>query len=481
VAGGGELEPVERCRRFAAIALWLAVLVGFSHPEARASGAAVLWVDGAAADCSDAYSRDQAISETTPWCSVVRAAAAATAGDTVRIRPGRYVGTVRPASSGTESGPVRYVAVDGGVTIDADGATAAVKIVSVDDVVFEGITVTGATTQGIWVFDAGRVTFEHLSVRGNGGPGVQIKDSSAVTVSRSVISGNGGAGIFETEGSSGGRYLANQVTSNGINGSPYSGDGLQIAGTGAHVAGNTITANGDPGPYEHGIYAAASARHYLIESNVVSGNAGSNIKAAGSGGVVRYNRLEGGRLGLVFSDNATPVLASYNLIVGRYQHAVFLTTGATAARAKLWNNTIVVTGRSTDSGDASAVFVNSAAAVDLRNNLVAYTNRDGLGAAVYVRDAAQAGAFTSDHNWFSTPDKKGRHLVWNGTRLTLSVWRNNGADAHSIASAPPTFDPDMHVVSKNLGRKRGETLGLSRDYAGNPVPATAPDIGAYQS
>ena len=54
-------------------------------------------------------------------------------------------------------------------------------------------------------------------------------------------------------------------------------------------------------------------------------------------------------------------------------------------------------------------------------------------------------------------------------------------DAHGIASAPPTFDPDMHVVSTNLGRNRGETLGLSRDHAGNLVPATAPDIGAYQS
>ena len=198
--------------------------------------------------------------------------------------------------------------------------------------------------------------------------------------------------------------------------------------------------------------------------------------------MVRYNRLEGGRLGIVFSDNPTPVLAYYNVISGRYQHAVFLTTGTTAARAKLWNNTIVVTGRSSDSGDASAIFVNSAASVDLRNNVVAYTNRDGLGAAVYVRDAGQAGTLTSDNNWFSTLDKKGRHLVWDGARITLSGWKAHGQDAHSLASTPPTFDSSMRIISKNLGLKRGQNVGLARDYVGTPVPAgTAPDIGAYQA
>jgi hypothetical protein len=113
---------------------------------------------------------------------------------------------------------------------------------------------------------------------------------------------------------------------------------------------------------------------------------------------------------------------------------------------------------------------------------VSYTNADNLGAAVYVRDAGQAGAFTSDHNWFSTPDKKGRHLVWNGARVTLSGWSRNGQDAHSLASGPPTFDAAVRIVSKNLGRRLGQDLGLGRDYAGTPIPTgTAPDIGAYQS
>ena len=40
----------------------------------------------------------------------------------------------------------------------------------------------------------------------------------------------------------------------------------------------------------------------------------------------------------------------------------------------------------------------------------------------------------------------------------------------------------MRILSKNLGRKGGQDLGLVRDYVGTPVPpGTAPDIGAYQS
>jgi hypothetical protein len=442
-----------------------------------AAAPAELWVDGASASCSDANSRDQAASTLTPWCTVARAASAATAGDTVNIAPGTYTGTVRPAASGT-----RYRAPSGGVTIDGAGAAATIKLVSVTDVVIEGVTVTGAATQGVWAYGAQRVTLDRLTVRGNGGPGVQVRESSAVTVSNSVLTANRGAGIFETVGTSGGRYVANRIEGNGINGDPYSGDGIQLGGSGAYVASNAINGNGDPGPYEHGIYAGASARDYLIEGNTLRDNAGSNIKAAGGGGVVRYNRLTGGRLGMVFSDNASQVVAYYNVIAGVYQHAVLVTTAVTAARVSLWNNTIVVTARNGTTGDASAIFVKAATSLDLRNNIVSYANADNLGAAVYLLDATQVQSLTTNNNWFSTLDSKGRHLVWNGARVTLAQWRNNRVDAKSVASAPPRFDSVMRVTSSNLGRRKGQLLGLTRDIAGAAVPASgSPDIGAYQS
>lgn len=438
---------------------------------------AELWVDGRSASCSDGYSRLQAGSSDTPWCSVVRAAVAATAGDTVHIRPARYLGTVRPGSGTT------FVAESEGVTVDAAGAQAAIKLSSVSDVTIQGVAVTGAVVQGIWASGVQRVTLDRLQVSGNGGPGIQILNSSATTITHSKITGNGGAGVFEGTGTSGGIYLSNEITSNGLNGEPYNGDGIQIGGVGAYIAGNTILANGDPGPFEHGIYTGPSSRDFLIEGNVVGRNAGSNIKAAGSSGTIRYNRLEEGRLGLVFSDNAAPVVAYYNLIFGKYQHAVFVTNGNTAAQARLWNNTIVVTARNGDSGDASAVFVKAADLLDLRNNVVSYANPDNAGSAVNVPDASQVKTFTSNNNWLSSMQPKDRHLVWNGSRVTLSQWaRSTSQDGGSLSSSPPQTDGDAHVTSTNLGRGRGQHLGLVRDYSGTAVPtATAPDIGAYQA
>jgi hypothetical protein len=450
-------------------------------PAANVSDdAPVLWVDGSDVRCSDRFSREEVTSERTPWCSVTRAASAAIAGDTVHIRPGTYTGTVSLSASGSPGSPIRFIAPDGDVTIDAGGAGAAVKIVSVDEVSFEGMTITGAAVQGVWVYDAERVGLRHTVVRDNGGAGVQIRESQSVSVDGSVIQRNGGAGIFETTGSGDCRYTSNQIIANGRNGERYNGDGLQLAGARTYVAGNTIKDNGDPGGFEHGIYLAAAAHDYIVESNSFKDNAGSDIKAAGADGVLRYNRLDGGRLGLVFSDNTAPVVAYYNLVFGRYQHAVLLTSGGSAARAKLWNNTIVVTGRSSDEGDASAIFVNRAASLDLRNNVVSYTHDDGRGAAVYVRDAKEAGDFTSDSNWFSTADRGDRHLVWNGTRLTLSDWQARGHDAASIGSEPPTFDRDARIVSEHRSRRGGQNLGLRRDYGGTPVPSD-PDGGAYQS
>jgi hypothetical protein len=461
--------------------LWVSSDLWVSAAPADVSaGSTVLWVDGDSSVCSDRFTREEAASERTPWCSVTRAASAVVAGDTVRIRPGTYTGTVSPAASGSPAAPIRFLAPDGDVTIDAAGAAAAVKIDSVGDVSFEGITITGASVQGVWVKDAERIGLRHLVVRDNGGPGIQIRESQSVSVDGSVIRRNGGAGIFETGGSGNGRYTSNQITANGRNGERYNGDGLQIAGVGTYVAGNLITNNGDPGTFEHGIYLAATARDYLVEANALKDNAGSDIKAAGADGVLRYNRLDGGRLGLVFSDNAAPVTAYYNLVFGRYQHAVLLTGDRSAARAKLWNNTIVVTGRSSDQGDASAIFVNRAASLDLRNNVVSSTHNDGHGAALYVREARDTGDFTSDNNWFSTGDRDGRHLVWNGNRLTLADWRSHGHDAASIGSEPPTFDSDARIASEHRSRRRGQNLGLSRDYGGRPVPSD-PDGGAHQS
>ena len=177
------------------------------------------------------------------------------------------------------------------------------------------------------------------------------------------------------------------------------------------------------------------------------------------------------------------VTVEYNLVQGSFQHGIFLTTGTTPARARLLNNTVEQTGRWTTSGDASAVFVASAAQLVLRNDLLSYTNPDALGSALFVNNASLLASFDSQTNWFSSTDSRGRYLAWNGSRVGIADWRRLSAhDAVSIASAPPAFDASGRVVSANLGAAAGTWLGLKRDLVGTLLPVNgAPDIGAYQA
>jgi parallel beta helix pectate lyase-like protein len=454
-----------------------------------AAGAAVparaadLWVAGASPACSDARSAAQAASPATPLCTVARAAGVVHAGDVVRVRAGVYRGTVRPIGSGTVTAPIRFVAAEPGVVLDAAGAANAIKLIGVSDLVFDGFEVRGGAAQGIWADATARIVLTRLVVRANPGAGLTVKASSGLVVEQSQLRGNGRAGILELAGTTGARYAGNVVASNGADGDPYNGDGIQLGGSGATVAGNVITGNGDPGPFEHGVYTAPTSRGWTIEGNRIEGNAAANVKAAGGPGVVRGNRLRDGRYGIVLSDNPAVVNVEHNAIDGRAQHLVFLTAGATPARARLWSNTIDQTGRAGDAGDASAVFVNAAASLELRDNLVCYSNPDALGVALWVNDAARLGTLASDTNWLCGRDARDRPLAWNGSRTTLAGWRTAAAqDVHSFATAPPQFDDDLRVISSNVGALRGDNLGLVSDFSGVALPATGPvDIGAHQS
>jgi len=469
---------VTRRRPLAAV-----LLIGLAAAAPPTARAADLWVDAGSASCSDARPAAQVTSSATPWCTLGPAGAQARAGDTVRILAGTYRGTLRPLAGGTTSAPLRFVAAEPGVVLDAAGAANAVKLIGVSDVALDGMAIHGGAAQGVWIDSAPRAALTHLDVTGNPGAGIQVKATSGLLVQDSTIHANGSAGILELAGTSGARYLDNEISANGIGGGAYGGDGIQLGGSGALVAGNGIHDNGDPGPYEHGIYAAAASGGWTIRLNELRDNGGANVKAAGGPGTIRRNRFVDGRYGLVLSDNPSAVTVEHNLLEGRAQHLVFLTQGTTAARARLWANTVVQRGRSTSSGDASAVFVNAAASLELRDNVLCYANADSLGVALWVNDAVRVVSLSSDANWLCGTDAQSRPFAWNGSRTTLTGWQAaSGQDLRSLASAPPAFDAALRVSSTNLGLGRGDRLGLLEDYAGTPLPASGPvDLGAYQS
>jgi hypothetical protein len=337
--------------------------------------------------------------------------------------------------------------------------------------------------QGIAIDQADHILLDGDDVANTGGSGVWIKHGTAVTVRGCTLANNATAGLVDTEYASDTQVVSSTVTGNGHDGQPYGGDGIELNGSGSSVRDSAISQNGDGAGFEHGIYVGATASGFTITGNRIGDNAGADIKAAGGPGVVAYNTLTTSRWGIVLSDNPAYVTVEYDLIQGRFQHGIFLTTGTTPARARLLNLTVEQTGRLTSSGDASAVFVASATQLLLRNDLLAYTNPDSLGSALFVNDASQLGALDSQTNWFAGTDASDRDLAWNGSRVDLAGWRaRSHHDVASIDTPPPAFDASGRVGSANLGAGAGTPLGLPHDLVGTPLPTSVPpDIGTYQT
>jgi hypothetical protein len=440
-----------------------------------------VYVNPARLGCSDSASAVVAGNAATPWCSLAPATRLARPGDIVHIATATYAAQFRPASSGTSAFPIVYQA-DGDVTISAPAGVVSVMLTGVHDVALRGVTVLAAAPQAVWIDSAARITLDSDTVTNSAGTGVQVKAGTAVTITHSRLVGNARAGLQEMAQSAGMTLTASTVSGNGKDGQQFNGDGVGLNGSGGSVTDSVISDNGDGIGFEHGIYAGPTANGYLIARNQIGNNAGADIKAAGGPGVIADNRLTSSMFGLVFSDNPAFVTAQYNLIQGRFQHGILVTTGTTAARARLWNNTVQQTGRSTSSGNASAVFVVSAAQLELRNNLFAYTNADLLGSAFLLNDQTLVGSFVADTNWYASPDPNQLRVAWNGARVSFANWRSlSGQDASSISSAPPAFTADGRVASGNLGAGRGTVLGLTHDLAGTPLPASAPpDMSAFQ-
>ena len=439
-----------------------------------------VYVNPAQSGCSDAASIAAAANASTPWCSPAPAARLARPGDVVHLAAGTYNAQFRPVTSGTVLDPIIYQA-DGPATIAAPAGSVGTMLVGVHDVVLRGLTVLAAAPQGVWIDNATRVTLDGVTVTNSAGSGVQIKGGTSVTVTNSRLVDNARAGFMEMSQAVDTTLSDSTISGNGKDGQQYNGDGVGLNGSGSAVVDNTITGNGDGVGFEHGIYAGSTADGYTIAGNAIGNNAGADIKAAGGPGVVEDNRLTSSMFGLVVSDNPAFVTVEYNLIQGSFQHGILITTGTTAARVRLWNNTVQQTGRSTASGNASAVFVVSAAQIESRNNLFAYTNPDLLGSAFLLNDASLVGSFVSTNNWYASPDPNALRVAWNGARVSFANWRAlSGQDSSSVNSAPPAFSADGRVTSANLGAAKGVALGLEHDLVGTALPALAPDMSAFQ-
>ena len=207
----------------------------------------------------------------------------------------------------------------------------------------------------------------------------------------------------------------------------------------------------------YGSYSSGSGN--IIRNNISynNGNSGSEgigfgVEGAGVGGVKMYSNIGYGNFGscVMLMGGANHVFENnscYNDVNGSFGNAeLFLTSGASNATVE--------------------------------NNIFYATNSQ------YILKAS-AGATTGhtiNYNLYFG-GYAGTPFVWSGTAYNFANYKNSSSqDANSLNSDPIfTSTSDFHLQSTSPAINAGTNVGLTSDYANNPVPSgSGYDIGAYE-
>jgi parallel beta-helix repeat protein len=307
---------------------------------------------------------------------------------------------------------------------------------------------------------------------------------------------NGTYGIYTLGTTTAATTRRNLIDSNVINNAYsygiYAGNQWDLRAT-----NNTISNAAPIAPTNYGMYLTNVDSLYRVSNN--------KITVSGATAYGMYLTLCDG----VFSDSArvtsnTIAINATATAYGMYQatsnnnftlnNVITVTTTGTAsyglystggANNRYWNNTVNnYTATSTATTSDAAYFSNSAAPVDIRNNVFAH---QGVGRALEV---VNLNGIYSDYNMLYTA---GTTLVRQGTTNynTLSAWANGAYwDVNSIVYKPAfvsntDLHPDLTAPEVWAMHGRGVQIpGNSTDFSGNARPTTlttgVPDLGAYE-
>ena len=210
------------------------------------AGASTLYVGGA--NCSDAGvgAPDQ------PYCTIGKAAAVATAGQTVLVSAGTYPEKVTVGHSGAAGSPIVFQAVPG-ATVTVTGASNGFVVSGKQYVTISGFTVTGTTSFGIYlsgssniVVSGNTVTYAGHPASGQLAAGIDLSGTSASTITGNNTNHNSDSGIFlnsstttTTVGYNNSSFNANQYQRNA--------NGINVVGQNNTILGNLLHDNEDSG------------------------------------------------------------------------------------------------------------------------------------------------------------------------------------------------------------------------------------------
>jgi parallel beta-helix repeat protein len=392
-----------------AAALWI---------PAPAAAASVLYVDnGAASNCSDSGTG----TASQPYCSIVKAAKVARAGDVIEVRSGTYAGKVVFGTSGTSGAPIVLRSAPGAVVTITSGSYG-IGISSRSWITVEGVRVQDTTAYGISVSGSSKIVLRGLDVSNAGervsgetALGIRLSGCSSCLLEGSVVHDNSDHGIGVSGGTTGTVLIGNETFGNAR--------GFARAAAGINVTDST------------GNVVEANVSHHNEDSGI-------QLKTGGNDNLVVNNRsYANGDHGF---DTVAATGARYISNVSYRNTNDGLSIESSSTGATVWNNISVDNGLATNGSD------------------------------LWVSANSQPG-FASDYNvlWNSTGP---RPIKWGTTRYA-SVTAFHGAtgnEAHGIGADPMFVAPgagDFHLVAGSPAIDSADSgIGGQRqtDAEGNP-------------
>jgi parallel beta-helix repeat protein len=298
------VQVVAACAGAAAIGMTAGASAAVAAPT-------TLYVDQANAACNDAGAGTAAL----PFCTIVRAAKVAAAGQTVLVASGTYTGDVSVGKSGAAGAPIVLTAAPG-ASVTVGGGTDGFKVSSKSWVTINGFTVTGTTGAGIYLTSATNVVVSNNRVTASGQPvngltarGIRLANTSSSTITHNTADHNTDAGIGVSGLSndntiSGNVSFANArgytraaagfdirdgarnvVTGNVSHDNEDSGFNVWTGSSGTIATNNVAYRNGDHGIDVH------DATNAVVVANTVHGNSDSGIEMTTSTGTYLANNL----------------------------------------------------------------------------------------------------------------------------------------------------------------------------------------------
>lgn len=248
-------------------------------------GLVVVPVDAASGAATTLYVRTTGCSDTgtgtatLPYCTIVKAATVAVAGQTVVVSAGTYTGEVAPWHSGVSGSPITFRPATG-ASVVISGPRHGFTISNRSWITVSGFRIQNTTGAGVYVSNAQGLSISGNTVQtsgrrvsGSSAYGIYLNAMSSSSVKSNVVTNNAGSGIFIAGGSTG-----NQVASNEISYNAY-GYVRNAVGIDVRAPGNVVKANRVHHNEDSGIQLYPGGDRTQVINNIVYANLGFTTTA----------------------------------------------------------------------------------------------------------------------------------------------------------------------------------------------------------